>query len=84
MPTEAEKIILDRDLRNKHEAFWKARTEGLVEDLEAAKLAIHNLMQENMSLKITIEKNSEESERYFHLEHNNFKKKFTLRWFWLF
>lgn len=63
VPSEAEKIIMDRELRSKHEALWKSRTENLLEDLEAAKLAIHNLMQENMTLKVTLDKNSEEAGR---------------------
>ena len=39
---------MDRELRNKHEALWKGRVDSILEDLEAAKLTIHNLMQENM------------------------------------
>ena len=42
---------MDRELRNKHEAFWKGRVDNILEDLEGAKLSIHNLMQENMALK---------------------------------
>ena len=43
--------------------LWRAKTENLVEDLEASKLAIHNLMQENLSLQVTIQQNQEESQR---------------------
>ena len=42
---------MDRELRNKHEALWKGRVDNILEDLEGAKLSIHNLMQENMALK---------------------------------
>ena len=50
-------------MRAKHEVLWRAKTENLVEDLEASKLAIHNLMQENLSLQVTIQQNQEESQR---------------------
>eukprot|EP00093_Oithona_nana_P015134 15134.XXX_1085139_1085667_1 [CDS] Oithona nana genome sequencing. len=63
IPTEAERLILDREMRAKHEVLWRAKTENLVEDLEASKLAIHNLMQENLSLQVTIQQNQEESQR---------------------
>ena len=42
---------MDRELRNKHESIWKGRVDNILEDLEGAKLSIHNLMQENMALK---------------------------------
>ena len=42
---------MDRELRNKHESLWKGRVDNILEDLEGAKLSIHNLMQENMALK---------------------------------
>ena len=54
---------MDRELRNKHEALWKGRVDTILEDLEAAKLTIHNLMQENMTLKVKIQQNTEESQR---------------------
>ena len=43
---------MDRELRNKHEVLWKGRVDNILEDLEGAKLSIHNLMQENMALKV--------------------------------
>ena len=63
VPTEAERIIMDRELKNKHEAMWKLRTDNIVEDLEAAKLSIHNLMQENLGLKVTVQQKTDESQR---------------------
>ena len=63
IPTEAERLIVDREMRSKHEMLWRAKTEHLVDDLEAAKLSIHNLMQENLNLKVTIQQNSEETQR---------------------
>ena len=54
---------MDRELRNKHESLWKGRVDSILEDLEAAKLTIHNLMQENMTLKVKIQQNTEESQR---------------------
>ena len=54
---------MDRELRNKHEALWKGRVDHILEDLEAAKLTIHNLMQENMTVKVKIQQNTEESQR---------------------
>ena len=50
-------------MRNKHEAHWKSRIECIAEDLEAAKLTIHNLMQENLALKVQSQQNNEESQR---------------------
>merc|ERR1739848_439032 len=50
VPTEAEKFLMDRELKNKYEAVWRDRLTNLMEDLEAAKLTIHNLTQENMNL----------------------------------
>ena len=54
---------MDRELRNKHESLWKGRVDNILEDLEAAKLTIHNLMQENMTLRVKIQQNTEESQR---------------------
>ena len=54
---------MDRELRNKHESLWKGRVDNILEDLEAAKLTIHNLMQENMTLRVQIQQNTEESQR---------------------
>ena len=36
---------MDRELKNKYEAVWRDRLTNLMEDLEAAKLTIHNLTQ---------------------------------------
>ena len=50
-------------MKNKHEAVWKGRLDDLMDDLEAAKLTVHKLMQENLNLKITLQHNSDESQR---------------------
>ena len=54
---------MDRELKSKHETMWKLRADNVVEDLEAAKLTIHNLMQENLGLKVTVQQKSDESQR---------------------
>ena len=54
---------MDRELKNKYDTVWRDRLTNLMEDLEAAKLTIHNLTQENMNLHITIQKQSEETQR---------------------
>ena len=54
---------MDRELKNKYDTVWQDRLTNLMEDLEAAKLTIHNLTQENMNLHITIQKQSEETQR---------------------
>ena len=63
VPTDAEKFLMDRELKNKYDTVWRDRLTNLMEDLEAAKLTIHNLTQENMNLHITIQKQSEETQR---------------------
>ena len=54
---------MDRELKNKYDTVWRDRLTNLMEDLEAAKLTIHNLTQENMNLHITIQKQSEQTQR---------------------
>ena len=63
VPTEAEKFLMDRELKNKYETIWRERLSNLMEDLEAAKLTIHNLTQENMNLHVKIQHQTEENQR---------------------
>jgi septal ring factor EnvC (AmiA/AmiB activator) len=54
---------MDRDLRNKHDFVWKGRFDGLIEDLEASKLTIHNQMQEILSLRCNLQHNKDDYQR---------------------
>ena len=54
---------MDRELKNKYETIWRERLSNLMEDLEAAKLTIHNLTQENMNLNVKIQHQTEENQR---------------------
>ena len=55
------------DLENKisaqSEAKWKVQVEHVIEDLEASKLSVHNLLQDNLCLKTLLQHSAEESDR---------------------
>ena len=48
-------------MKLKHEQVWKSKVNSLVDELEASRLSIQNLIQENMALKIALQHTSDEA-----------------------
>lgn len=63
IPSDAEKLDLENKISAASQAKWKVRIETAIEDLEASKLSVHNLLQDNLCLKTLLQHSAEENER---------------------
>ena len=75
LPTEAERIDLENKIFAENEARWKMRVQHAVEELEASKLSVQNLLQENLCLKTGLLHSEEEARRVTEEEKMRLEKR---------
>lgn len=63
VPSEADKLDLENKERMRSEARWRAKLDEVIEDLEASKLSVHNLLQDNLCLRASMRHERIEGER---------------------
>ena len=63
VPSDAEKLDLEQKANVQCEAKWRTKIEDMIEDLEASKLSVHNLLKDNLYLRTTLKAVTVEGER---------------------